>query len=292
MVKIAIQGHPTRGKEVIQILESLGGKNVEGLKGTYESFYYVDDKNEICDDHKHNFPTIYQLYTLEEFKKVFPFKIGDIVFYKGNKAIVEKFIPRKHCYYIRYNNPPINGCYTKWTTAVELKMKEERNITLTLNKAKEWYNKDGELKEVALTAYSEKELIKVDLPKTWEEFCENHPIKETEAIICYDATITDCSELERKRDSIIDKDVYPSKKSAEAHLALIQLEQLRDCYRQGDIPNFNDYTKKYCIIKVKNHIDIIYSYGHSYFLSFTKKEIAEKFLNNFKLLIKIAEDYI
>jgi hypothetical protein len=26
-MKIAIQGHPTRGKEVIQLLESLGGEN-------------------------------------------------------------------------------------------------------------------------------------------------------------------------------------------------------------------------------------------------------------------------
>lgn len=31
-MKIAIQGHPTRGKEVIRILESLGGKNTEKLR--------------------------------------------------------------------------------------------------------------------------------------------------------------------------------------------------------------------------------------------------------------------
>ena len=45
-------------------------------------------------------------------------------------------------------------------------MKEERNITLTLDKAKEWYKKGGDLKQVALQAFSEKELTKVDLPKT------------------------------------------------------------------------------------------------------------------------------
>lgn len=39
-MKIAIQGHPTRGKEVIQILESLGGKNRASLKGDYKSGYY------------------------------------------------------------------------------------------------------------------------------------------------------------------------------------------------------------------------------------------------------------
>ena len=51
-MKIAIQGHPTRGHEVIQILESLGGKNVKGLMGTFESFYYINDKNEIDDELK------------------------------------------------------------------------------------------------------------------------------------------------------------------------------------------------------------------------------------------------
>ena len=36
---------------------------------------------------------------------------------------------------------------------------ESRNITITLNKAKEWYKQGGELKEVALQAYKEKEFL-------------------------------------------------------------------------------------------------------------------------------------
>ena len=78
-MKFAIQGHPTRGHEVIQILENLGGKNTEGLKGIHDTFYYIDDKNEIGDDYRKHFPPIYNLYTLEEFETEFPFKIGDKV---------------------------------------------------------------------------------------------------------------------------------------------------------------------------------------------------------------------
>ena len=78
-MKIAIKGHASRGKEVIQILESLGGKNVSGLIGVYETFYYINNKNEICDDHKKYFPSTYKFYTLEEFETIFPFKIGDEV---------------------------------------------------------------------------------------------------------------------------------------------------------------------------------------------------------------------
>jgi hypothetical protein len=37
MAKLAIRGHATRGKEVIEILEMLGGKSYTGLayKGSY-----------------------------------------------------------------------------------------------------------------------------------------------------------------------------------------------------------------------------------------------------------------
>lgn len=46
-------------------------------------------------------------------------------------------------------------------------MKEEkRNIPLTLSKAKEWFKKGGELKEIALQAYDEKELK--EFKYTWE----------------------------------------------------------------------------------------------------------------------------
>ena len=153
-MKIAIRGHASRGHEVIQILESLGGKNVKGLMGTFESFYYINDKNEIDDELKKNFPPTYKLYTLEEFEKEFPFKVGDVVFHKGHKAIVEMFVPRENCYYIRYNNPPIDGTYyTKWTTAIELKMKEERNIKLTLDKAKEWFKKGRRTQRDCFTGF-------------------------------------------------------------------------------------------------------------------------------------------
>lgn len=49
-MKIAIQEHPTRGKEVIQILENLGGINRLNHKGHYTNyFYYVSgDDNTIA----------------------------------------------------------------------------------------------------------------------------------------------------------------------------------------------------------------------------------------------------
>ena len=43
-MKIAIQGHPIRGKEVIELLKSLGGENRYDQSGSNEKFvYYINN---------------------------------------------------------------------------------------------------------------------------------------------------------------------------------------------------------------------------------------------------------
>lgn len=292
MNKIAIQGHPTRGKEIIQILESLGGKNINSYTGTSSLWYYINSYGNIVNGYQTVLiSTGFKIYTLEEFEKEFPFKIGDKVKYITSIAIIKEY-----CY---INNEPaykVESIELGIIVTIVAKLLEPykemeiRHITLTLDKAKEWFKKDGDLKEVALQAYSEEELTKSELPKTWEEFCENYPVKGGECWIGAQCFINICKTDLNKREC---RNWIPSKQSAEAHLALIQLEQLRDCYRQGDIPDFNDDNiKKYCIVKIKNDIYVKTTYNTSSFLTFTKKEIAEEFLNNFKSLIKIAENYI
>ena len=80
MAILAIKSHTTHGKEVIEILEMLGGKNPIGWNGSDPGlFHYIDVKGEInaiSDIYKH---CNYILYTLEEFLEKFPYKVGDIV---------------------------------------------------------------------------------------------------------------------------------------------------------------------------------------------------------------------
>lgn len=101
--------------------------------------------------------------------------------------------------------------------------------------------------------------IKPPLPKTWEEFCEHNKVNIN---------------------------------VPRGHLALMQLHQLRDCYRQGWIPNYTDASKKWYITNFRNKlgVDAIINYGA--FLSFQTKDLAEEFLNNFKDLIEQAGDLI
>ena len=170
---------------------------------------------------------------------------------------------------------------------------EERNVKISLDKAREWYNQGGELKELALSAFTEKEIKEIVLPNSWEEFCNMYPIEKDGKEWFIDSDSTPRYEYKGKRYINECKNILPSKQAAEQHLALMQLHQLRDCYRQGWKPDWSDgHKNKSCIIfhEGNYHIDNYCLYIR--FLSFQSKEIAEKFLNNFKGLIETAGDLI
>ena len=170
---------------------------------------------------------------------------------------------------------------------------EERNVELSLDKAREWYNKGGELKEIALSAFSENEIKESALPNSWEEFCNMYPIKKDKKEWFIDADSTPRYEYKGKRYINECKNMLPSKQAAEQHLAYMQLHQLRDCYRQGWKPDWeDDNIFKYCIALEKNRYVINKNLVSSRFLSFQSKELADKFLENFKDLIETAGDLI
>ena len=132
--------------------------------------------------------------------------------------------------------------------------------------------------------------VKPQLPKTWREFCYNNDRKPNEAFI------DDSSEIRliiarHERKSSCDQNILPSKQAAEAHLALMQLHQLRDCYRQGWTPDWSDCKNKYGIIYNGAYCIIVNTHT-SEFLTFQSREIAEEFLNNFRDLIEQAGDLI
>ena len=290
-MKIAIQGHIIRGKEVIQILENLGGKNIHELWGNAKSsvqYYHIDDCGIIAFSSKYDLCN-YKFYTLEEFEMQFPFKIGDKVIHKEYNSPFEiiEFDP-ENVYPYTINGPCEFSTKSYVLTKWQLKMKEERNIKLTLDKAKEWYKKEGELREIALQAFTEEELTKVNLPKTWEEFCKNYPIEKDEFFINSLSELSE-STYTRNRCSKEDKNVCSSQKSAEAHLAMIQLEQLRDCWRQGwkPTPNQSVYAIKFAI----RGLDV-YEYCSREFLSFKDRKTAIEFLKCFRDLIEKAGDLI
>ena len=128
------------------------------------------------------------------------------------------------------------------------------------------------------------------LPESWEEFCKLYPINGREYYIKSNSTIEETSDYRRLAN--VDKTLLPSQEAAEAHLALMQLHQLRDCYRQGWVPDRSDKNFKYCICLYDNEYEAVQIMERSHFLTFQSQEIAEKFLKNFIVLIKQAGDLI
>ena len=80
--KLAIRGHSTRGKEVIKLLEMMGGSN-KWFYDSSDGFVYFIEKNDkyitFCGKECIKNTGEYIIYELEEFLEKFPYKVGDKV---------------------------------------------------------------------------------------------------------------------------------------------------------------------------------------------------------------------
>lgn len=105
--KLAIKGHPTRGKEVIELLEMLGGCSpIEAYKLYKNRCYLINDKGWIVWDYiGPEEIDKYIIFTLEEFLEKYPFKVGDKVevcetgkvFTIGNMIWEDEFYTVHYC---------------------------------------------------------------------------------------------------------------------------------------------------------------------------------------------------
>ena len=139
------------------------------------------------------------------------------------------------------------------------------------------------------------------LPKTWEEFCEVHPIQNGECFIGECAKIHEVEEHRRNKN--IDKNFLPNKETAEAFLALMQLIQLRNCYNGDWEPDWTNeletkytitfYYNLYCdrdggVVEAVPDLECVIPRV----LTFKSEELRDQFLENFKDLIEIAKPLI
>lgn len=158
---------------------------------------------------------------------------------------------------------------------------ETRYIELSLDTAKRWYEQGGELKDMALGAFEEKKLIGYRLPKTWEEYrtIKGDEGEKANAALSFAYTSINSA--------------FADYHDTQKHIALMKLHLLRDEYRNGWLPDWNDKeTLKYGIEITASRWIIWTNTATRRFLSFQTKELAEEFLNNFRELIEQAGDLI
>ena len=135
---------------------------------------------------------------------------------------------------------------------------------------------------------TEYKIVKVEkkLPKTWEEFCDKYPYTPENCWITNFGEIKDVGGY-GPRSYEVSKNLLPNKEYAEAILALCQLIQLRDCYRQGWKPDYTNISEtKYAIWYSGNVICCDNIFSGNEILSFQSEELRDMFLENFQDLIE------
>jgi len=169
---------------------------------------------------------------------------------------------------------------------IETKQQNMKTVVLPIEIARKMYlnSKDESVKEFALSNYSKEELESKELPKSWEELkqIKGYYLNSGAGI----SSIGECNV------GNTNKNIFPTKSLAEAALALSQLLQLREVYRDGWIPDYKDYNIKYSIVSNQNNLKIDEATFYSRTFSFQSKEIAQQFLSNFEELLEIAKPLI
>jgi hypothetical protein len=153
-----------------------------------------------------------------------------------------------------------------------------RNLELSQETAKRWYEgTDEELKQLALQTYPE--LGKNKLPITWNGL---------EQVYGY---YIDSHSIIKKDGGYVhsrNRNLFATKEQAEASIALAQLSQLREVYRDGWKPDYYDNETKYAISICTDKILTTLNANIPYFLSFQDRETRDLFLENFRDLIEKA----
>lgn len=129
-MKLAIKGHKERGKEVIKLLEMLGGMNKTGYFGDTLDYYYFIVDGAIRAEPKVEY---YYVYTLTQFEELYPYKVGEKVLYLNGKNQWVEGIIDKMCWdennsslYYHVNN--IDGTSAGRATTMFLKPMKQKEL--------------------------------------------------------------------------------------------------------------------------------------------------------------------
>jgi hypothetical protein len=266
MAQLAIRGHATRGKEVIEILEMLGGKNIYILSGDTSCAYYVLENGEIrCGTYVYgNEP--YIILTFEEFLEKYPYKVGDKVYnivHNETQTITDLAwdFQEDEVGYQTNNNEYV---YVNYLQPCKEETMENKlgQITLDIPDGYEFFGINDDNK-VVLTK------IQPKYPKTYVE--------------C--AKILDCfgaAHIDGYKGELLDK--------------LQELLICRDAYWKiaGDWkPDWNDNSKFKYTITCKRCNIIMYSYCTlNCILAFPTAEMRDAFYENFKELIEECKELL
>ena len=306
--KLAIKSHPTRGNEVIKLLEMLGGKNCYNFSGFDGYAYYViggPHNVEIrASEYIFGDEDIY-LFTLEDFLAKYPFKVGD-------KVVYTKF--GDNC-----DEYPVIIESMKWTgTTIEYTFND--CVTCLAKDLKMWTgNPDAVISGIYLNSCDYADEVELNLGDYEIEVRDG----KTYAVLKkskYPTTYAECCEVlvgrkpnpneisfDKMELCLVDLDDTQSIDFQNPYLpqlnSLFRLRMCRDAYwkiageQMGldkpwkpDWKNYNEY--KYCLYITENNVNKGIFYNDNHILAFPSEEMRDVFCENFKKEIEQCKELL
>lgn len=156
----------------------------------------------------------------------------------------------------------------------------EKTIVLNLRTARELYQQGGVSQTLALTHFTEEELNKKELSKTWKECAKKGFFVDG---------LSQIAEFQLTRGlKSEDKNLVRTEAQARGILALTQLLQCRDEYRNGWTRELADNGDEIHFAEIRTDEKLKYYQ----LFSFQSYEIAEKFSENFEDLLNDFDELI
>lgn len=297
--KLAIKGHATRGKEIIELLKMLGGRD-SGYGGLgVQYYYYISQFGNIegsSDPYEFN---TYIVFTLEEFLEKYPYKVGDkIPDVWGNSCTVKSMSWDENYKTVMYG----------FEETIFVVRGDDLYMTNIINN----HTKPSKMKNVLAELLEHiKTTPKEDLEREFEEiaewtnvgptveefmtFCECVNKKPTYPKL---KNLTECKEI------LGEKDMYQSVSGYKGELLTIfqRLLIFRDAYWKiaGEEmglgkswePDWNNSTSKHTIVVIGNDLLEHYTFLQNCILAFPTEEMRDAFYENFKDLIEQCKELL
>lgn len=299
MANLAIKGHINRGKEVIELLQMLGGNNVDAYLGRdKEGYYFINEYGDIDWFHKETTESNVDYFTLEEFIEKYPYKVGDKVKIKetGKDVTIEGMSWRNGCEVI-YDTCYKNDCVAFYS-AEELQPYKEETMESKpnlLQQLKDYF--DNTPREVLEKEWNEYDRYN-EIGPTVNEYLE-YVNKSRQSQ--YPKTYEECDEI---ISEFTGSDCNPKGCMGYRSSLLTSFYKLivcRDAYWKiaGDEMGLDEPWKSsksdsvYCIFRYKG--DIVkdnFVFGDSIVLEFPTEEMRDAFLENFRHLIELCKELL
>lgn len=294
--KLAIKGHPTRGKEVIELLKMMGGEAI-AAKGDDEAAIYVIPVNGIIDvrfayeKHIDN----YAIFTLEEFLEKYPFKIHDLVNIPEYESTVGICGMRWDSYSKRVEYMVYRNDDEEWYIAEELLNYNDNPTqcldvdccTNNITKSPDNVYSISKCKTIGQGTYA----IKIADGYKFDSIDENGNIIVKSIKPIYPKTYEECCEIIHSDPKFyIDTHLYSSTLET-----LYKLLICRDAYwkiAEDWKPDWNNIQDKHCIYVVSGELWSRECQTRQCTLAFPTAEMRDTFYENFKDLIKQCKELL